>query len=160
MLGIKLITVGKLKERYYIDAVGEYQKRLTSYCRLELEQLDETRLPDSPSGREIENALDREARRIIKQIPQGSAVIAMCIEGKSYSSEEFARLLSGFADSGRSRLCFVVGGSYGLSESFKKSADIRLSMSEMTFPHHLARIMLIEQIYRGFMILEGTKYHK
>lgn len=160
MLGVKLICVGKLKERYYMDAVAEYTKRLRAYCKFELVELPESRLGDRPSEKEILSALEKEAREIEKQIPQGAAVVAMCIEGKKKSSVELAEMMEQWAASGKSRLCFVIGGSFGMHPSIKQRADCRLSMSDMTFPHHLARVMLIEQIYRGFTIHEGTRYHK
>lgn len=118
------------------------------------------RLPDAPSPKEIGNALDKEAAEIIKNIPQDAYLAAMCVEGIQMASEELAELVTRQALSGRSKLCFVIGGSYGISPSVKKRADIRLSMSKMTFPHHLARVMLAEQIYRAFKINEGSRYHK
>ena len=160
MLGVKLICVGKMKERYFLDAFEEYRKRLGAYCRLELEELPEQRLPQEPSPREIENALEREGAEILRCVPSGSAVVAMCVEGTQKSSPELAKALEGFANSGKGRVCFIVGGSFGLSPAVKSSAGLRLSMSKMTFPHHLARVMLIEQIYRAFSISSGGKYHK
>lgn len=160
MLNVKLICVGKLKEKFYLEAVNEYVKRLGSLCRLEITELGEVRLPQEPSQAEINAALAKEAESIRQQIPKGAVVAAMCIEGKIYSSEEFSKVMSDCAVAGASKLCFVVGSSFGLDEGFKKSADLRLSMSKMTFPHHLARVMLLEQIYRGFKISAGGKYHK
>ena len=160
MLGVKLICVGKMKERYFLDAFEEYRKRLGAYCRFELEELPEQRLSQEPSRREIEIALDREGAEILRSIPSGSAVAAMCVEGVQLSSPELAKTLEGFANSGKSRVCFIVGGSFGLSDAVKRAADLRLSMSKMTFPHHLARVMLAEQIYRAFSISSGGKYHK
>ena len=160
MLGVKLICVGKMKERYFLDAFEEYRKRLGAYCRFELEELPEQRLPQDPSPREIENALEREGAEILRSIPSGSAVAAMCVEGEQLSSPGLAKALEGFANSGKSRVCFIVGGSFGLSPAVKRAADLRLSMSKMTFPHHLARVMLAEQIYRAFSISSGGKYHK
>lgn len=160
MLAVKLICVGKMKEKYYIDAFGEYAKRLSAYCRFELDELPEQRLPENPSPREIAAALEKECAEIEKHIPSGAAVTALCVEGTQRSSPELAKLLSGWANAGKSRLCFLIGGSCGLAEDVKKRADVRLSMSEMTFPHHLARVMLAEQLYRAFTINEGGKYHK
>ena len=160
MLSVKIICVGKLKERFYSDAVDEYMKRLSAYCRPEIAEIAETRLPDRPSEGEIASALSKEAAAISQCIPKGSAVIAMCIEGKQMSSEEVAGMLSGFALGGVPKLCFLIGGSCGLDEELKRSADVRMSMSRMTFPHHLARVMLLEQLYRGFNICGGGKYHK
>ena len=160
MLNVKLICVGKLKERFYADAVSEYTKRLGAYCHMEITELTETRLPENPSDNEIRAALSKEAEMIRVSIPKGAALIAMCIEGKEYSSEELSALLDRMAGNGVSKLCFVIGGSCGLDEDLKKEAAVRLSMSRMTFPHHLARVMLLEQIYRAFNISGGGKYHK
>ena len=146
MLTVKLICVGKRKEKFYIDAVEEYRKRLGAYCRFEMEELPEQRLPDKPSPKEIRAALDREGAEIEKRIPPGAAVVALCVEGVQKSSPELAQMLAGFAGAGRSKLCFLIGGSFGLSESVKDRAAVKLSMSKMTFPHHLAQVMLCEQI--------------
>jgi len=160
MLAVKLICVGKLKEKFYIDAVAEYIKRLGAYCRLEIEELSEIRLPERPSEAEIRSALAKEAETIRSRIPKGAAVAALCIEGRQTDSEGFAELLEKFAANGVSKLCFIIGGSCGIDEQLKAQADLRVSMSKMTFPHHLARVMLLEQIYRGFNINNGGKYHK
>lgn len=160
MLTVKLICVGKMKEKYYIDAFEEYRKRLGAYCRFELEELTEQRLPENPSEKEINAALEKEGAEIIKRIPSGAAVTAMCVEGRQKSSPELAKQISSWASSGKSKLCFLIGGSFGMSRTVKVRADLCLSMSEMTFPHHLARVMLAEQIYRAFTINEGSKYHK
>ena len=160
MLSIKIICVGKLKEKFYLEASAEYAKRLGGYCRLEIKELPEERLPAEPSQTEIEAALNREADNIIGCIPKGASVTAMCIEGRAFDSREVAVMLSSCAISGTSKLCFVIGGSFGLHDRVKKMADVKMSMSKMTFPHHLARIMLLEQIYRGFKINEGSRYHK
>lgn len=160
MQTVTLLCVGKLKEAFYEQAVKEYAKRISGSCRLEIEELPENRLPASPSAAEIENALAREAEQIEAHIPKGAAVIAMCIEGNKLSSEAFSGLLTDYGMKGYSRLCFVIGGSFGLAESLKKRADARISMSPMTFPHHLARVMLLEQLYRGYQIAAGTRYHK
>ena len=148
MLRIQLICVGKLKESFYIDACDEYDKRLRRYCALERVELPET------------GDLERDGAAVLAKIPAGAFVIALCVEGKLGSSEELAELLSEQALLGRSRVSFVIGGSDGLSDAVKKAADLRLSMSRMTFPHHLARVMVLEQIYRAFNILGGGKYHK
>ena len=160
MLHIRIVCVGKLKERFYADALAEYEKRLSPFCRLELVELPEERLGDKPKAAEIENALVRESERIERQLLRDSRLVCLCVEGTQMDSPAFSELLKFCEASGRPRLCFVIGGSFGLSEGLKKKADTRLSMSEMTFPHHLARVMLIEQIYRGFQIKEGTPYHK
>lgn len=160
MQSVKIICVGKLKEAFYEQAVKEYTKRLTAFCKLEIEELPEVKLPQEPSKAEIDAALLKEGESVKSIIPKGSAVIAMCIEGKGMSSEGFAELMEDFALKGASKLCFVIGGSFGLSKEVKAMAQFKLSMSAMTFPHHLARVMLLEQIYRGFNIISGGKYHK
>ncbi|MBQ9661735.1 MAG: 23S rRNA (pseudouridine(1915)-N(3))-methyltransferase RlmH [Oscillospiraceae bacterium] len=160
MLAVRLICVGKLKERYFADAVAEYEKRLGAFCRLELIEIPEERLPERPAPSEIEAALEREARQIEKKLLKDGLLVCLCVEGTQQSSEAFAGLLSRAESSGRPRISFVIGGSFGLSEGLKAKADVRLSMSKMTFPHHLARVMLAEQLYRGFQIKEGTRYHK
>ena len=158
MLNVKIITIGKLKEKYLKDACTEYAKRLSRFCRLEITELDEYRLPDAPSKAEIEKALDAEGEAIKKQL--SGYIIAMCIEGKQLSSVKLSEKLGQIPLSGKSSVSFVIGSSFGLSDKIKSCADLKLSMSEMTFPHQLARVMLLEQIYRGFQILSGGKYHK
>ena len=160
MLTVRLICVGRLKEKFYIDACNEYRKRLSAYCRFELVELAESRLSETPGEKEITAALEREAAEILKAIPAGSFLVPLCIEGKTIPSEGMARLIAERENSGRPKLCFVIGSSYGLSPLVKNRADFRLSMSPMTFPHHLARVMLLEQVYRGFKINEGSRYHK
>ena len=160
MLSVHLICVGKLKEKFYLAACAEYQKRLGAYCKLELTELSEERLPQNPSRAQIDAALEREAAAIRGKIPQNSCLVALCVEGKPHSSEELARLEGTWHDGAARHLVFVIGGSFGLAESLKKEAKVRLSMSPMTFPHHLARVMVLEQIYRAFKINEGSSYHK
>ena len=160
MLSIKLICVGKMKEKHYISALAEYEKRLKPLCSFEVDELPEQRLPDSPSAAEIDAALEREGVQILSKIPKGAFIVAMCVEGKGLSSEDFAAFLDECPSRGRSKIVFILGGSHGLHESVKSRAELRLSMSEMTLPHHLARVMLAEQIYRGMMINSGSKYHK
>lgn len=141
MLRVTVLCQGRLKEKYYIDACGEYMKRLTAFCQPEI-----TELPENGD--------------IAPRIPKGAYVIALCIEGKKTDSPGLAAMLARCALDGKSRVCFLIGGSEGLPEEVKRAADVRLSMSDMTFPHHLARVMLLEQIYRAFTINAGTKYHK
>lgn len=160
MQKVSVICVGKLKEKFYLEAAAEYVKRLQRHCKLEIIELPESRLSDTPSPAEIKKALAAEAAAIREKLPKGGAVIAMCIEGKTCSSEELSRRMSGFAVAGKTQLTFLIGGSVGLDEELKKQADWRLSMSPMTFPHHMARVMLLEQIYRAYQIEQGTKYHK
>ena len=160
MLAVKLICVGKMRERFYIDAFSEYNKRLEADCKFECVEPNEVRLPEKPSQAEISAALEKEAADILKQIPSDAYVVAMCVEGKHIPSEDMAEIICQRENSGKPKLCFVIGGSYGLSDTVKKRADMKLSMSKMTFPHHLARVMLAEQIYRGFKIKEGSRYHK
>ncbi len=157
---IKIITVGKLKEKYLREAFAEYEKRLSSYCRLEVTELEPDKLSDDPSEKEIKKALDCEAEKIIPKIPPGSFVIPLCVEGKQKNSEAFAELIEKESSAGKGVFVFIIGGSYGLSDKVKALGDLKLSMSEMTFPHRLARIMLAEQIYRAFAIMNNRKYHK
>ena len=160
MLSVKMICVGRMREKFYIDAFNEYSKRLQPYCKLQLLEPTEQKLGDCPSQKELEKALDREAEDILSAIPSDSYVVALCIEGRELSSEALAELVARVEGSGRPRMCFVIGGSYGLSPKVKARADLKLSMSTMTFPHHLARVMLSEQLYRSFKINEGSRYHK
>lgn len=160
MLAVKFICVGRMREKFYIDAFSEYTKRLQSLCKFEIVEPNEQRLSENPSDREIKAALDKEAQDIMKAIPSDAYVVAMCVEGKQMPSEGMAELIAARENSGKPKLCFVIGGSFGLADSVKQRADMKLSMSKMTFPHHLARVMLIEQLYRGFKINEGSRYHK
>ena len=160
MQKITVLCVGKLKERFYQEAAAEYVKRLGRHCKLDVVELPESRLPEDPSPGEIQRALAAEAAAIREKLPRGGAVIALCIEGKPCSSVELSRRMQELAVSGKSQLTFLIGGSVGLAEDLKRQADWRLSMSPMTFPHHLARTMLLEQIYRACQIAAGTKYHK
>ncbi|CCX73691.1 ribosomal RNA large subunit methyltransferase H [Firmicutes bacterium CAG:83] len=160
MQRVTVLCVGKLKEKFYLEAAAEYVKRLQRFCKLELVELPESRLPESPSPAEVQRALAAEAVAIRERLPKGGAVIALCIEGKPCSSVELSRRMEELAVAGKTQLTFLIGGSVGLDESLKQQADWRLSMSPMTFPHHLARIMLLEQIYRAYQISAGTKYHK
>lgn len=160
MLTVKLICVGRLKEKYYADAFAEYRKRLGAFCRFAAEELPEKRLGENPSEKEIAAALETEAAEIEKRVPPGAALCAFCVEGTPLGSEEFAARLAAWAGAGKSTVCFVIGGSFGLAERVKRRADLRLSVSRMTFPHHLFRVMAAEQLYRAFTITEGMKYHK
>ena len=157
MQGIRIIAVGRLKEEYFARAQGEYIKRISRFCPIDIKEIPGERLPDDPSPAQIAAALKKEAAAVRGQIPPGYAAAALCVEGKSYDSAGFASLLTGEA---KSRIAFIVGSSYGLDMELEACADHRISMSLMTFPHHLARIMLLEQIYRGYMIDSGGRYHK
>ncbi len=160
MLNITLIAVGKLKEKFYSEALLEYSKRLSGYCKFEVVEVKDERTPDSPTDKEKQSVLDREAARIIEKIPKGAKVIALCVEGKQLPSEGIADLLNSAAVGGTSKLVFVIGGSMGLSEEVKALSDLRLSFSKLTFPHMLMRVILAEQLYRAFTIIEGKTYHK
>ena len=159
MLKVKLITVGTLKEDYLRAAAAEYEKRLGAYCRFEQIQLKEETTPELPSQNEIKAALDREALRILEQIPSSAFCVALCVEGKQLSSEELAERIGDISMS-KSEICFVIGSSYGLSDSVKQRADMRLSVSKLTFPHQLMRVILLEQVYRAFKINANEEYHK
>lgn len=159
MIKVKIITLGKLKENYLKSASAEYEKRLSRFCDLKIIELQPVSLPENPSATQIDNALKTEAEMIEKKIPKDFFVSALCVEGKAISSEEFAERISNLSAFGKN-ICFIIGSSYGLSQSIKEKADLRLSLSKMTFPHQLFRIMLLEQIYRCFMINEGSTYHK
>lgn len=159
MIKVTLIALGRLKEKYLSAAVEEYKKRLSRYCDLKICEIEPQRLPDKPSSSEIEAALEKEAQQIFKNIPAGNAVIPLCIEGKTVSSPEFAKKIEEQTNKGKN-ITFIIGSSYGLSEKVKKAGDFRLSVSAMTFPHQLFRVMLLEQLYRAFKINEGSAYHK
>jgi len=160
MLNIKIICVGKLKERFYSDAASEYIKRLTGYCKSEIVEISEHRLPENPTESQIVIALEKEYNAVRACIPAGAFTVALCLEGQEMDSNGLSKLLSDCAGHGESRLCFIIGGSYGLHYDLKARTNMNLSLSQMTFPHHLARVILLEQLYRAFTIIEGGKYHK
>ena len=160
MQNVTILCVGKLKEKFYLDACAEYQKRLTRCCKLSVIELSEERLPENPSAAQIEAALEREAAAIEERLPRGGMLAALCVEGKALSSEELAETLARESLRGAGPVTFVIGGSFGLAGRIKRAAELRLSMSAMTFPHHLARVMLLEQLYRAYQIQNNTKYHK
>ncbi len=155
MRKVTVLCVGRLKEPFYEAAAAEYVKRLGRFCKLEIVELAEQRLPENPSPAEVARGLAKEAEAIRTKLPPAATVVALCVEGRMKSSEELAQLLEG-----SEQLACIIGGSFGLDPSIKAAAQLRLSMSPMTFPHHLARVMLLEQIYRGFQINGGGKYHK
>ena len=160
MFSITLITVGKLKEKFYVNAALEYEKRLKGFCNFKLIELPETRLPDDPSLTEINAGLEKEADMILSKVPKGAWLCVLTPEGKLLSSESLAAKLKDVKVSGKSSACFIIGSSFGMSQRVKDKADFKLSMSPMTFPHHLARVMVLEQIYRAEAIQAGSKYHK
>lgn len=160
MFDITLITMGKLKEKFYISAAEEYSKRLGAYCRFKLLELPEQRLPEEPSPAEILAGLEKEADLILSKVPKGAWLCVFTPEGKELSSEAFAAKLKEVKLSGKSSACFLIGSSFGMAQRIKDMADFRLSMGPMTFPHHLARVMVLEQIYRAEAIQAGSKYHK
>lgn len=160
MLSVTLVCVGKLKEAYWRDACAEYAKRLSPFCKLKIVEVEEERLPDSPSAAQITAALEAEGHRILSHIPAGAALAALCIEGKLLSSVQLSDQLMKWTVDGVSHVAFVIGSSCGLSDLVKQSARLKLSMSPMTFPHQLARVMVLEQLYRAVQIQNGSKYHK
>ena len=160
MFDITLICMGKLKEKFYLSAAAEYEKRLKGYCSFKLIELPEHRLPEDPSPAEIQAGLDKEAEAIFAKIPKGAWLCIFTPEGKILSSEEFAGKLRDVKNMGKSSACFLIGSSFGISQKVKDKADFKLSMGKMTFPHHLARIMVLEQLYRAEAIQAGSKYHK
>ena len=159
MANITIITVGTLKENYLKDAVSEYKKRLSQYARVDEINIKEERIANEDDASEIRRALDAEADRIISAIPKGSGKIALCVEGKQYDSPALAKLIGRMADES-GKITLIIGSSHGLSEKVKKECDVRLSISALTFPHQLMRVVLFEALYRSFTILAGKKYHK
>ena len=160
MFSITLIAMGKLKEKFYLSAAAEYEKRLSGYCDFKLLELPEVRLPENPSPAEIQAGLEKEAELIFSKIPKGAWLCVLTPEGKLLSSEALAAKMKDVKLSGKSSACFLIGSSFGISPRVKEKADFKLSMSPMTFPHHLARIMVLEQLYRAESIQAGSKYHK
>lgn len=160
MFAITLLTVGKLKEKFYLAAAEEYTKRLRAYCDFRLLELPEYRLPEDPSPAQIAAGLEREAVLIREKIPKGAWLCTFAPEGQELSSEAFAEKLGSIKVSGKSSACFLIGSSFGIAPAIKRQSDLLLSMGRMTFPHHLARIMALEQLYRAESILAGSRYHK
>lgn len=159
MITVKFITIGNLKEGYLREAEAEYVKRLGAFCRIEMIQLKETKIGDSPSQNEITAALESEAKVIMPLLSPKAYKIAMCVEGKQFSSEDLALLIDRETIE-HSEICFVIGSSHGLSDRVKNACDLKLSISKLTFPHQLMRVILLEAVYRAFNIIKGTKYHK
>lgn len=160
MFDITLIAMGKLKEKFYLTAAAEYEKRLKAYCQFRIIELPEVRLSENPGAGEISAALEKEADQILTKIPKGAWFCALTPEGKLLSSEALAEKMKDVKNSGKSSSCFLIGSSFGMSPRLKEMADLKLSMSPMTFPHHLARVMVLEQLYRAEAIQAGSKYHK
>lgn len=160
MFDITLIVMGKLKEKFYISAAAEYEKRMKAYASFKIVELPEFRLPENPSPAEIQNGLEKEAEQILTRIPKGAWFCVLTPEGKLLSSEALADKMADVKNSGKSSACFLIGSSFGMAQRIKDKADFKLSMSPMTFPHHLARVMVLEQLYRAEAIQAGSKYHK
>ncbi len=160
MLNVRVLTVGRLKEDYWRKACAEYLKRLGGYCKAEVIEVEEYRLPDSPSQAQINQAIEQEGRRLEGKIPRGAAIISLCIEGDKLTSPQFSSRIDRMAVEGESTLVFLIGGSYGLWQELKNRSCFKLSFSPMTFPHQMARVLLLEQLYRAFSISGGGKYHK
>ncbi len=159
MINVKFITLGTLKEAYWRDAAAEYEKRLGAFCKIQIAQLKEERVPDNPTDGEVKQALEKEGQRIMSEIPPKAYKIAMCVEGKQLSSEELAEKLGEISER-YGEVCFIIGSSHGLSEKVKSACDMKLSVSRLTFPHQMMRVLLLEAVYRGFNIQKGTRYHK
>ena len=159
-MNITVICIGKLKERYWREAVGEYSKRLGSYCSLRIQELKEARLPAGAGPAEEEAVRIAEGEEILSRVNKDMFVVSLEIRGKRMSSETLAEKLRSLALEGRSEIAFVIGGSLGLSEAVSRRADLKLSFSDMTFPHQMMRVILLEQIYRSFRIIRGEPYHK
>ncbi|WP_394920717.1 23S rRNA (pseudouridine(1915)-N(3))-methyltransferase RlmH [uncultured Robinsoniella sp.] len=157
---ITLITVGKIKEKYFTDAIKEYAKRLSRYCKLEILELADEKTPDGASEAEEMQIKAKEGERILKSIKDNAYVFALAIQGKKLSSEDFADTINRLGISGDSHLMFIIGGSLGLDERVLKRADRLISFSDMTFPHQLMRVILLEQIYRAYRIIQNEPYHK
>lgn len=156
---IRLVCIGKIKEKYLQLGIAEFVKRLALYAKLEIMELDEERMPENPSSADKARVLEREGERILKQVKEGSELILLDVHGKNLSSEEMAEHFSQLALSGRSDITFVIGGAFGLSPNLQKAAHLRLSFSRMTFTHQMVRLLLVEQIYRAFKINRGEPYH-
>lgn len=160
MMRVNILAVGRVREKWMSDGCAEYQKRLNGLCKLRILEVPEYRLSDKPSRLGIQNALEKEGACLLEKLPSGSLAAALCIEGSLLSSGDFAARLQRYSVEGKSEWSFLIGGSYGLSETAKQKADWKLSLSEMTFSHPMARLLLLEQLYRAFNFLNGGKYHK
>ena len=159
MLNVTIITVGNLKESYLREAAAEYEKRLGAFCRLDMIQLKETKLPEAPTEGQIAAALSAEGKQILASMPPRAYRIAMCVEGQQLSSEQLAQRLEDVGNTHGS-VCLIIGSSYGIAPEVKAACDFRFSVSKLTFPHQLMRVLLLETVYRSLGINKGTKYHK
>lgn len=159
-MNIKIIAVGKIKEKYIQDGIKEYSKRLSRYCSLEIIEIDDEKAPENLSDKEMEIVKQKEGERILSKVPQNSYVIALVIEGKQLSSEDLAKKMQDLMIDGQSDVCFIIGGSLGLSDEVMARSNFKLSFSKMTFPHQMMRMILLEQVYRGWRIIKGEPYHK
>ena len=157
---INIIYVGNIKDKYFSDAVKEYEKRLYSYCKVVNTELKETKIPENASAAQINKAIEEEGEKILSVLPQKSYKIALAVEGAMLSSEELAKKIDLSLTGGYSSISFIIGGAFGMSEKVKKSCDMMLSVSRMTFTHRMMRVIILEQIYRAYNILSGGKYHK
>lgn len=157
---ITVVCVGKIKERFFSDAIKEYEKRLSRYCKLSVTEVPDGKTPDGASEALEEQIKKKEGERILKAIPEGAYVIALAIEGKQLSSEELAECVERLGVGGTSHIVFIIGGSLGLAKEVLQRADYLLSFSRMTFPHQLMRVVLLEQLYRAYRIINGEPYHK
>ena len=160
IMNITIISVGRIKEKYLKSGIAEYSKRLSRYCKLSFIEVTDEKAPENLSGVEMENVRDKEGEGILKNIKNGAYVIALDIKGKMISSEELAEKLNTLGIQGKSNIVFIIGGSLGLSKEILKRSDFKLSFSPMTFPHQLMKMILLEQVYRGFRINRGEPYHK
>lgn len=160
MQTVNIICIGKIKEKYWTDAIAEYAKRLKAFCKLNIIELDEEKIQNNPNDAQIKTVIEAEGKRILSKLAKNSYVVTLCIEGKTISSPDFAKVIAESALMGKSNIDFIIGGSWGLSEEVKSRSDFKLSMGRMTYPHQMARVILTEQIYRAFEINSNGKYHK
>ena len=160
MLNVKIICIGSIKEKYFKDAILEYQKSLTDFCKFSILELPEYKISNNPNNADISKALTEEGKRVLSKIKDKDEVVSLCIEGKELSSVGLSKYINDAALTGHSTVDFIIGGSFGLSDEVKNRSNLKLSMSRMTFTHQMSRVILCEQIYRAFNILNGGKYHK
>ena len=158
-MNITVVCVGKIKEKFFTDAINEYAKRLSRFCKIDILEVKDVKIPDNPSDKECEQVLEKEAEMILAKIPKDSYVIPLCIEGKELSSPELADKIRSISME-KSHITFIIGGSLGMTEEVKRMGSLRLSFGKMTLPHQLMRVVLLEQVYRAFKINSGESYHK